>query len=135
VIFLKRTIIKCPYCGAHAVLRPASVVHGEKARDEYLYICSRYPKCDAYVTAHKQSRQPMGALADGSLRRKRIQAHRAFDQLWRGGIMQKWQAYKWMQAKFGLNCEQAHIANFSEYRCDELIAMCELAMENIRKAA
>jgi ssDNA-binding Zn-finger/Zn-ribbon topoisomerase 1 len=132
---LKKKTVKCPYCGAHAAFRHASVVHGEKARDEYLYVCSRYPQCDAYVSAHKQSGLPMGALADGNLRRKRMEAHRAFDQLWRGGTMQKWQAYKWMQAKFGFSNTQAHIANFSEYRCDELIGMCEQALENIKKAA
>ena len=132
---MKRKTTKCPYCGAHAYMRPASVVHGEKARDEYLYVCSRYPKCDAYVTAHRRTCQPMGVLADSSLRRKRMLAHRAFDQLWRGGVMQKWQAYIWMQAKFGLNHDQAHIANFSEYMCDELISLCDQALENIKKAA
>jgi hypothetical protein len=132
---LKRKAVKCPYCGARAFLRPASAVHGERARDEYLYVCSRYPKCDAYVSAHKQSHQPMGVLANGKLRRKRIDAHRAFDRLWREGIMKKWQAYIWMQAKFGLSPRQAHIANFSEYMCDELISLCEQAFHNINKAS
>ena len=132
---MKTRTVKCPYCGAQADKRPASAVHGEKARDEYLYVCSRYPKCDAYVSAHKHTGRPMGTLANTNLRSKRIEAHLAFDRLWRGGAMQKWQAYKWMQAKFSLSRDQAHIANFSEHMCDELIRMCDGAFKNISKTA
>lgn len=77
----------------------------------------------------------MGTLANGDLRHKRIEAHKAFDWMWRSGLMSKRQAYKWMQAKLGLNEEQAHIAKFSEYMCGELIALCRQTRENIRAAA
>jgi len=129
VMNLKKNTVKC-HCGAHAVLRPASFVHGENAIGEYLYVCSRYPACDSYVGVHKKSRAPLGTLAGKELRGKRIQAHRVFNQLWMSGIMQKWQAYKWMQAKLGLNSDQAHIAKFSEYMCGELISICEQALQN-----
>ncbi len=49
--------------------------------------------------------------------------------------MSKRQAYKWMQAKLGLNEDQAHIAKFSEYMCGQLIALCRQTRENIRAAA
>ena len=87
VIFIKRKPIqiKCPYCGAKAVLRPASYVYGasltEKGR--HLYLCSNWPACDAYVSAHKSTLLPMGTLANGTLRHKRILAHRALDELQR----------------------------------------------------
>lgn len=126
---MKKNIVKC-HCGAHAMLRPASVVHGDKAKGEYLYVCSRYPACDSYVGVHEKTRKPLGTLANRELRGKRIQAHRVFNQLWMSGMMKKWQAYKWMQAKLGLNSDQAHIAKFSEYMCDELISLCEQAIEN-----
>ncbi|MFR7718448.1 MAG: zinc-finger-containing protein [Lachnospiraceae bacterium] len=51
---MKKTTIRCPYCGARATLRPSSVVYGERAKPGgYLYICDRYPKCDAYRRASK----------------------------------------------------------------------------------
>jgi len=131
---LKKNIVKC-HCGACAMLRPASVVHGDKAGKEYLYICSRYPACDSYVGVHKKSKQPLGTLADKSLRAKRIQAHKVFNRLWESGTMKKWQAYKWMEAKFGLNSQQAHIAKFSEYMCNELIALCEKSFQNSKTAS
>jgi hypothetical protein len=129
VMNLKRNIVRC-HCGAYAALRPASVVHGDKANAEYLFVCSRYPDCDSYVGVHKNSLKPLGTLAGKELRGKRIEAHKVFNQLWESGIMKKWQAYKWMEAKFGLNQQQAHIAKFSEYMCDELILICDQALQN-----
>ena len=56
---------------------------------------------------------------------KRIQAHRAFDRLWRSGLMTKKEAYQWMQTEFGLHEEQAHIAQFGAYMCERLICACD----------
>ena len=132
----KRKQIRCPYCGAKATLRPSSAVYGDAAKtDGYLYVCNRYPKCDSYVGAHKKTKLPMGTLANGDLRNKRIQAHKAFDWMWKSGLMTKWQAYKWMQGKLDLSDEQAHIAMFSEYMCDCLIAECNKAYANQQLAA
>jgi len=112
------------------MLRPASVVHGNHAKEDYLYVCSRYPDCDSYVGAHRKSLKPLGVPAGPQLRQKRILAHQFFDQLWQSKIMEKWQAYKWMEEKFGLNSQQAHIAKFSEDMCDELIAECKQVLKN-----
>ena len=132
---MKKVQIRCPYCGAKATLRPSSAVYGDAAKtDGFLYVCDRYPKCDAYVAAHRKSRLPMGTLANGDLRHKRIEAHKAFDWMWKSGLMSKRQAYKWMQAKLGLSEEQAHIAKFGEYMCGQLIDACAQAYDNIRAA-
>ena len=124
---MKQTRIHCPYCGSLATLRPASVIHGlsDISAGTYLYVCRRWPACDAYVTADRRTKQPLGTLANGDLRHKRIQAHRAFDRLWRSGLMSKREAYQWMQTEFGLHKDQAHIAQFGAYMCDRLIRACE----------
>ena len=74
----KRQKIYCPYCGAEAKLRPASVVYKENTIDEsaYLFVCDRYPKCDAYVNAHKDSRRPMGALFQSAISFRFYTLHR-----------------------------------------------------------
>jgi hypothetical protein len=126
---MKRKTIKCPYCGAHADLRPASVVYGGGA-DGWLWVCARYPACDSYVGVHKKTREPLGTLADNALRYKRITTHRAFNRLWEDGFMSRNKAYVWMQSIFGLNRDQAHIAMFSEYMCDELTAACAQFLRN-----
>ena len=133
---MKRTYVKCPYCGAQAVLQPARVVYGDRAKPgKYLYICAHYPKCDAYVGVHEKSLLPLGTLANGELRHKRILAHRAFEQFQKTCKMEKWQAYQWLQAKFSLRRDQAHIAKFSAYMCDQLIAVCEEVEENHKRVA
>ena len=123
---MTRLNVKCPYCNARAVRRPARDIIGSAARDydAYLWVCSRYPACNSYVSAHKKSGLPMGVLADPSLRRKRIQAHRAFNQLWQQGPFTKQQAYRWLQGALGLDEEQAHIAQFSHCMCDKVISLC-----------
>ena len=85
---MKRPNIHCPYCRAKATLHPASYVCGDTARPgSLLYVCDRYPACNAYVGAHRKTKLPMGSLADGDLRHKRIEAHKAFDWMWRSGLM------------------------------------------------
>ena len=137
VIFIKRKPIqiKCPYCGAKAVLRPASYVYGasltEKGR--HLYLWSNWPACDAYVRAHKSTLLPMGTLANGTLRHKRILAHRALDELKRHRHMDKWAAYLWLQMQLGLSSEEAHIGLFSAGQCEHVIKLCRRAVNPPRQ--
>lgn len=133
---MKRDTIRCPYCGSQATLHPADYVYGKSAiPGNLLYVCDRYPACDAYVGAHQKTKLPMGSLANGDLRHKRIEAHRSFNWLWTSGLMTKSQAYRWMQAKLGLSDSQAHIAKFSAYMCDQLICICRDVQRNNRAAA
>lgn len=134
---MKRVNIKCPYCGSRALLRPASVVYGEKAADPAApyYVCARFPACDAYVAAHKKNCLPMGTLANSELRRKRIQAHAALDRLWESGLMSKKQAYLWIQVELGLPEQEAHIGRFSTFRCEQVIQLCGSFFRANKKAA
>ena len=98
----------CPYCGSPAALRPDSFVHKDAGRGRYLYVCSHYPECDAYVSANQKTREPMGTLAN---------------------------AYRWLREKYGLREDQAHIACFSDYICDDLIRECQKALRANRIAS
>ena len=135
---MKKYQLNCPYCGAPAVCRPASTVYKNALRNKgsYLYLCSRWPACDAYVTAHKKDRRPMGTLADKNLRHKRILAHRALENLRRECHMDKWAAYVWLQGKLKMGPEQVHIGMFSEQMCDLVISLCrELVKQSRIRAA
>lgn len=127
---IKRPSIKCPYCGRPAILQKAAYVYKEKALDEYLYVCSGYPECDAYVGVHAKTLLPKGSLANGDLRHKRIEAHRFFDAIWKNGIMSRKDAYRWIQDTFSLSSNQAHIGEFSDYRCDCLMAASKKVLDN-----
>lgn len=122
--------IYCPYCGRAAVLKKATAVYQERAIEEYLYVCSNYPECDSYVGVHKGTLLPKGSLANGDLRHRRILAHRYFDSIWKNGILSKRNAYRWMQDIFCLNSQQAHIGQFSDYMCEQVIAESRKVLEN-----
>ncbi len=127
---MKQPEVKCPYCGQMAILHDASYVYKENALDKYLYVCSGYPECDAYVGVHAGSLRPKGSLANGDLRHKRIETHRLFDAIWKNGIFSRKEAYRWMQDTFSLNSSQAHIGQFSDYRCDCLMNECRKVLQN-----
>ena len=126
--------MNCPYCGAPAICRPSSMVHGGNTwqNDTFLYVCSRWPECDSYVTAHKYSLIPMGSMANKSLRSKRMQAHRAMDELRRCRHMDTWAVYVWIQMKMDLPPDKAHIGMFSEEMCDRLISICRASLRTER---
>lgn len=127
---MKQPEVKCPYCGRMAILHDASYVYKENALDKYLYVCSGYPECDAYVGVHAGSLRPKGSLANGDIRHKRIETHRLFDAIWKNGIFSRKEAYRWMQDTFSLNSSQAHIGQFSDYRCDCLMNECRKVLQN-----
>ncbi len=133
---MKRCQIKCPNCGAQAFLRPASSVghFGEAYKDKEYYVCANYPRCDSYVSAHRDSRLPMGTLADAHLRGLRREAHLAFNRLWKDRFMSIDEAYRWLQLKLGIPKSEAHIANFSEYRCNEVIRLCQEFTSSVQTA-
>lgn len=122
--------ITCPYCGATAVLREDKYVHGDRAKGEWLYVCSNYPQCDAYVSTHKGTKIPRGSLAKGELRNKRIRAHKIFDLIWKENIMSKKEAYRWMEYFMGLPKDEGHIGFFSDYRCDQLMTKTKELLRN-----
>ena len=89
-----------------------------------------YPECDSYVGVHAGTFEPKGSLANGDLRHKRIETHRLFDAIWKNGIFTRADAYRWIQDIFCLNDSQAHIRQFSEYRCDCLMNECRKVLTN-----
>lgn len=130
-----KTLI-CPYCGRTAQLRSTAYVYGEDNLNPegYLYVCSGYPNfCDAYVGAHEKNMRPKGTLADGSLRNKRIMAHRALDAIWKQGYMTRHGAYIWLQYRLNIREKDMHIGMFSDYLCSETIRECTEFMEMQKK--
>lgn len=114
VILLKQKQIKCPYCHAHASLRPASLVYGStpQTRGKFLYVCDRWPACNAYVSAHERTLLPMGTLANGDLRHKRILAHRALKKLQQDCHMENGRSISGCKPNWGLMHTRPTSASF-----------------------
>lgn len=129
-----KRLLYCPYCGSIAILKSDAYIYGpQKCRGEKVYVCSHYPICDSYVSVHKGTTTPRGTLANKKLRKKRVEAHLVFDQLWKRGIFTRSEAYQWMADSFSLTSEQAHIGLFGEYMCDQLIQMANSVLKSNNK--
>lgn len=113
----KKRAMRCPYCGAPVVYRSAEGIYQENKKGAMLYVCSRYPECDAYVRVQPGTKLPLGTLANGDLRALRRQTHGQFDRLYKEGLMTKDGAYRWLGELLGLPQSQAHIGCLGEYNC------------------
>ena len=123
----------CPYCGSPIVLRNADGIYKYKGQETMLYVCSKYPECDAYVRVYPGTKIPMGSLANKELRLLRIEAHRYFDQLFINGIMSKNEAYEWLAWLLQSPLSQAHIGYLGEYYCRQVIEECKRMLDNRRQ--
>lgn len=126
----QKKIIRCPYCGRPAVLRPASEIYKNQNRTGYVYTCSNYPACDAYVGTHPGTKIPLGTLANAALRKKRVETHQIFDQLWKNKIFSRNDAYRWLADTLGIPSQYAHIGLFSDFYCDRTIWECRQVLHN-----
>ena len=126
--------MKCPYCGGSVTYRSADGIYRENPRGVMLYVCSRYPSCDAYVRVHEGTTIPVGSLANGELRALRRETHQWFDRLYREGIMTKDDAYEWLSELISAPRAQAHIGFLGEYRCRQVIAESRKIVERKQQA-
>ena len=88
--------MRCPYCGSPVIFRSSEGIIKGNPKKVKLYVCLRYPACNAYVRVHEGTRIPVGELATPELRSLRRQAHLYFDQLYLSGLMSKQVAYQWL---------------------------------------
>lgn len=110
--------LTCPDCGSPMTLRDS--------RYGKFYGCTQFPKCKGTHGAHPDGR-PLGTPADRETKLARINAHDAFDLLWKIEpphipAVRRSEAYVLMQFLMGMTPAEAHIGNFSKEQCERLIA-------------
>jgi hypothetical protein len=111
----------CPYCGSPVIFRSSEGIIKGNPKKVKLYVCLRYPACNAYVRVHEGTRIPVGELATPELRSLRRQAHLYFDQLYLSGLMSKQVAYQWLSEVTCTPPNRAHIGYLREYNCQLVI--------------
>ena len=121
----------CPYDGAPARLIDSIKIY--KTRSYGLaWVCSNYPRCDAYVGCYGNSEKPLGRLADAYLRRAKKKAHAVFDPLWaakmkRDGCSKgkaRGAGYYWLSQKLGIPFDLCHIGMFDIKTCLKVVQFC-----------
>lgn len=116
----------CPHCGSPCVIRDSAVIYG-KSYGKAL-ICSRFPQCDSYVGCHKESGVPLGTPANTALRAARMDAHAAFDPIWKKGNVRRKAAYAWLATKLGIDVDHCHIAMMDLETCRRVVEICKEAV-------
>lgn len=122
----RRRDLVCGDCGAKMELRTS-----KKYRTPF-YGCTRWPECDGKHGAHRDG-SPKGIPANKKTRKARIGAHRIFDEIWKTKLVKsRGAAYAWMRQAMGLSHSEAHIGNFNEKQCEDLIRLVKEAFPTLR---
>ncbi len=113
------------------MLVDSKVIYGGKSYG-WAYICQRFPKCDAYVGCHPNTKRPLGRLANKELRGAKGAAHLLFDVLWQKKMkrdkcskkMARLAGYRWLATQLGIKRSQCHIGMFDVEQCRKVVEVC-----------
>ena len=115
---------QCPYCQSPVELKPDTYVYG-RTYGANLYVCSRFPDCDAYVGCHKGTVNALGRLANKELRMWKNKAHSAFDPKWKYDGLPRDRAYEWLSKQLKLTRDECHIGMFDVDMCKKVVEVCK----------
>ena len=114
----------CPYCDTESELVTGREIYPHRT-DLYRLSFYRCAKCGAYEGCHPGTTTPLGRLANAELRKARMEAHAAFDPLWKSGKMNRRQAYAWLAGRLGIDFEDCHMGMFDVAMCKSVTHLCQ----------
>lgn len=116
--------IYCPTCNRDAELVGGDVIypHREDLHHKQFWKC---PEHDAYVGCHPGTNKPLGRLADAATRRLKLNAHAAFDPLWKTKRMTRSGAYSWLAGKLGISPGACHMGSMSDDNLRRVVVVCQ----------
>ena len=110
--------VVCQYCGKLAEFVDSREIYGKSYG--MIYLCR---KCNAYVGVHKNTKTPLGILANAELREWKKRAHFYFDWIWKSKTLTRDDAYKWLSEKMNKNRANTHIGMFDVDDCKKVIKL------------
>lgn len=117
----------CPYCNNEAQLVGGDAIYPHRPDLHSLRFWKCTP-CDAWVGCHAGTERPLGRLANAELRRAKMEAHAAFDPLWKSGQMKRKDAYGWLTTQLGIKRHDCHIGAFDVETCLRVVEVCKSAL-------
>lgn len=114
----------CDYCGNISLRATGADIYPRRPdlASKVMFVC--WP-CGAWVGCHPGTDKPLGRLANQSLRAAKMDAHAAFDPLWRGKPKgERGRAYAWLADQLGIPQGDCHIGMFDVETCKRVVAIC-----------
>lgn len=123
---MKEKTPQCPYCEKPAFLVTGAVIYPHRPELHPLKFWN-CPECKAYTGCHANSpvNKPKGRLANAELRKLKMEAHAAFDPLWKTGRMSRSDAYGILADRLGIKMSKCHIGFFDEAQCRRVVEICK----------
>lgn len=128
---------KCGDCGGPSAIATVEFIYPNRRdlwkRDDgstpWYWHCGA---CGAYCGAHRDTLKPFGTPGGPETRQARMDAHAAFDPLWRRkmvkeGISQtkaRGKGYKWLAAQLGMDAKKCHIGEMSAPDARRVVEVC-----------
>ena len=108
--------MECPYCHNKAICVDGAHVYPLRPNlhEKHFYVCD---PCDARVGCHPGSKEPLGVIANAEHRRWKLEAHRAFDPIWKRKYKTRKKAYIWLAKELDIDIANCHIGMFSLELC------------------
>lgn len=116
--------VVCDYCGKVAPLVTGREVYPHRP-DLYYKKFYQCRPCDAMVGVHEGTTNPLGRLANKELRMAKMEAHSAFDPMWKSGTYKRGQLYGWLANQLGIEKKDCHIGMFDEDMCRRVVEVCK----------
>lgn len=106
----------CPYCETKAIWTENKRIYGRNYGKSYMcYYCEN---CGAYVGCHKNSRKPLGTMANAELREWRKKTHAKIDPLWKEGQWRRGTVYSKLNNFFG---KHIHVGESDIVTCKAIL--------------
>ena len=129
----------CPYDGTLTVACTGKEIYPNHpiTWGQFFFRC---PTCKAYVGTHEASGRPLGSPANRELRKARMDAHAAFDPLWKTkakseGISQgaaRGLGYAWLARELKIPVDDCHIGGMTIEQCREVLRIVKASKGRVR---
>lgn len=100
-----------------------------QGRSRLKYVCQG---CGASLIANKYG-QPLGTPATKEVRRLRMRAHIAFDQLWKSGEVTRSSAQRWMAKELGIPVRRCHFGYMNRQQLETVIDLSNAVHDGARR--
>jgi hypothetical protein len=120
----------CDYCLQPALLIRSGETHYPYQRDYGpVWAC---PPCGAWCGCHPGTENALGRLANAELRKAKMDAHAAFDPLWKAKLAKEQcsksharkAGYRWLAKQLGIPFKKCHIGEMSVEQCARVVEIC-----------